>query len=109
MGPISTRTHIMLYFFPASWTLNGIATKANDVLSTIDKQFIAGAQMYPKTGETTTTAVELEVNAKRRTAASIGKFGEEDLVPLYRGERRPVSDRYARFHRRRHETLRPEQ
>jgi hypothetical protein len=35
--------------------------------------------MYPKTGETTTTAVELEVNAKRRTAASIGKFGEEDL------------------------------
>ena len=45
----------------------------------IDKQFIAGAKMYPKTGETTTTAVELEVNAKRRTAASIGKFGEEDL------------------------------
>ena len=35
--------------------------------------------MYPKTGGTTTTAVELEVNAKRRTAASIGKFGEEDL------------------------------
>jgi hypothetical protein len=70
---------IMLYFFPASWTLNGIATKANEVLSTIDKQFIAGAQMYPKTGDTTTTAVELEVNAKRRTAASIGKFGEEDL------------------------------
>jgi Astacin (Peptidase family M12A)/Bacterial pre-peptidase C-terminal domain len=70
---------IMLYFFPASWTLNGIATKANDVLSTIDKQFIAGAKMYPKTGGTTTTAVELEVNAKRRTAASIGKFGEEDL------------------------------
>jgi len=70
---------IMLYFFPASWTLNGIATKANEVLSTIDKQFIAGAKMYPKTGGTTTTAVELEVNAKRRTAASIGKFGEEDL------------------------------
>ena len=35
---------IMLYFFPASWTLNGIATKANDVLSMIDKQFIAGAR-----------------------------------------------------------------
>jgi hypothetical protein len=70
---------IMLYFFPASWTLNGISTKANDVLSTIDKQFIAGAKMYPKTGGTVTTAVELEVNARRRTAASIGKFGEEDL------------------------------
>ncbi|MGH7796106.1 MAG: M12 family metallopeptidase [Candidatus Binatia bacterium] len=70
---------IMLYFFPASWTLNGMATKANEVLSTIDKQFIAGAKMYPKTGETTSTAVELEVNAKKRTTASIGKFGEEDL------------------------------
>ncbi len=40
----------MLYFFPASWTLNGIATKANDVLSRSDKEFIAGAKMYPKTG-----------------------------------------------------------
>jgi hypothetical protein len=70
---------IMLYFFPASWTLNGIATKANDVLSAIDKQFIAGAKMYPKLGGTITNALELEVNAKRRTAASVGKFGEEDL------------------------------
>jgi len=70
---------IMLYFFPASWTLNGIATKANDVLSAIDKQFIAGAKMYPKLGGTITNALELEVNAKRRTVASIGKFGEEDL------------------------------
>ncbi|MGZ9218929.1 MAG: M12 family metallopeptidase [Candidatus Binatia bacterium] len=70
---------IMLYFFPASWTLNGIATKANDVLSKIDKQFIAGAKMYPKTGGTTSTAVELEVNAARRTVAAIGKVGEEDL------------------------------
>ena len=70
---------IMLYFFPASWTLNGIATKANEVLSAIDKQFIASAKMYPKTGVTPTNAVELEVTAKKRTAASIGKFGEEDL------------------------------
>jgi hypothetical protein len=70
---------IMLYFFPASWTTNGIATKANEVLSAMDKQFIAGAQMYPKLGGTVTNAVELEINAKRRTAASIGKFGEEDL------------------------------
>jgi len=70
---------IMLYFFPASWTLNGISTKSNDILSAMDKQFIAGAQMYPKTGGTAATAVELEVNAKHRTTASIGKFGEEDL------------------------------
>jgi hypothetical protein len=70
---------IMLYFFPASWTLNGISTKSNDILSAMDKQFIAGAQMYPRTGGTAATAVELEVNAKHRTTASIGKFGEEDL------------------------------
>lgn len=70
---------IMLYFFPASWTVNGIGTEANEVLSQLDKQFIAGAKMYPRTGPTVTDAKILEVNAKRRTAASIGKFGEEDL------------------------------
>jgi len=70
---------IMLYFFPASWTLNGIGTKANEVLSSMDKAFVAGAKMYPKTGGTTSSAVELTVNAKKRTKASIGKPGEEDL------------------------------
>ena len=70
---------IMLYFFPASWTVNGVGTEANHVLSGLDKQFIAGAKMYPKTGPTVAEAVELKVNAERRTAASIGKMGEEDL------------------------------
>jgi len=70
---------IMLYFFPASWTLNGIGTEANETLSALDKQFIAGAKMYPKTGVTVASATELKVNAKTRTAASIGKVGEEDL------------------------------
>src|SRR6185295_14744945 len=70
---------IMLYFFPASWTLNGIATKANDILSRIDKEFIAGAKMYPKTGTTVVAATVLEVDARSRTQASIGKVGEEDL------------------------------
>ncbi len=70
---------IMLYFFPPEWTLNGIGTKANEVLSGLDKQFIAGAKMYPRTAPTIADATELEVNAKRRTAASIGKFGEEDM------------------------------
>lgn len=31
---------IMLYFFPASWTLNGVGTHANSVLSDTDKAFI---------------------------------------------------------------------
>lgn len=70
---------IMLYFFPASWTLNGIATKANDIISRMDKEFIAGAQMYPKTGTPVSAATELKVNARLRTQASIGKVGEEDI------------------------------
>ncbi len=70
---------IMLYFFPGSWTKSGIGTKANEVLSDIDKEFVAGAKMYPKTGVTVDAATELKVNAKQRTKASIGKFGEEDL------------------------------
>ena len=70
---------IMLYFFPATWTVNGVGTKANEVLSQIDKEFIAGAKMYPKTGGTSATATELKVNAQKRTQASIGKIGEEDL------------------------------
>lgn len=70
---------IMLYFFPASWTLNGIGTKANEILSRMDKEFIAGAKMYPKTGTTVSSATELKVNAGRRTQAAIGTVGEEDL------------------------------
>jgi hypothetical protein len=69
----------MLYFFPASWTLNGIGTKQNDVLSKMDKAFVAGAAMYPKTGPIISDAVKLTVNAEPRTKGSIGKFGEEDL------------------------------
>lgn len=70
---------IMLYFFPASWTTNGVGTKANEVLSSLDKAFIASAEAYPKTAPTVADAKELKVNAKTRTSASIGKAGEEDL------------------------------
>ena len=70
---------VMLYFFPADWTTNGIGTEANETLSTVDKQFIAGAKMYPKTAPTVDTATPLTVNARQRTAAAIGQFGEEDL------------------------------
>jgi hypothetical protein len=70
---------IMLYFFPPEWTLNGIGTKENDVLSDMDKEFVAGAKMYPKKGPTVSGAVVLNVGAVTRTRGSIGKFGEEDL------------------------------
>ena len=92
---------IMLYFFPAEWTVNGIGTKANEVLSDIDKAFAAGAKMYPKTGPTVDTPTELVVSATRRTAASIGKFGEADLLRLQREESRPARDRHQGFDRRR--------
>ena len=38
---------IMLYAFPASWTLNGIGTKANEELSETDRAFVASDVAYP--------------------------------------------------------------
>ena len=71
---------IMLYFFPASWTLNGIATKANEVLSTHRQTIHCGrARCIRRPARRQPPPSSCEVNAKRRTAASIGKFGEEDL------------------------------
>ena len=70
---------IMLYFFPGTWVKSGVGTHANDVLSTVDKGYVASAQAYPKTAPTVNDATELKVNARKRTAASIGKPGEEDL------------------------------
>jgi Astacin (Peptidase family M12A)/Bacterial pre-peptidase C-terminal domain len=66
---------IMLYFFPASWTKNGKATKANEVLSAQDKAFISSGAAYPRTAS---PGVELVTNAAA-TSASIGAPGEEDL------------------------------
>ena len=60
---------IMLYFFPARWTLNGQATKANDVLSNLDKAFIASSEAYPRVS---VQGVQLRVNAPAATAAQIG-------------------------------------
>ena len=70
---------IMLYFFPGSWVKSGVGTHANELLSVTDKAYIASAQAYPKTAPTVVDATELKVNASRRTVASIGQAGEEDL------------------------------
>lgn len=67
---------IMLYPFPASWTVNGQGTKENTELSAQDKDFIASAQAYPGR---TPQVVELAVNASQATQASIGQPGEEDM------------------------------
>ena len=73
---------IMLYFFPASWTLNGVGTEANDSLSALDKQFIASAKMYPRAGVVPIVPLDLPIDAPKPTAASIGAYGEEDLFRL---------------------------
>ena len=39
---------IMLYFFPGSWVKSGVGTNANEVLSAVDKAYIASAEAYPK-------------------------------------------------------------
>jgi hypothetical protein len=70
---------IMLYFFPGSWTTSGIGTHANEVLSGVDKSYVASTEAYPKTATTVVEAKEIKVNHTRRTSASIGKPGEEDL------------------------------
>jgi len=70
---------IMLYFFPGSWVQSGVGTHANEVLSAMDKAFVASARAYPKAAPTIVDAKEILVGATRRTAAAIGKAGEEDL------------------------------
>lgn len=70
---------IMLYFFPGTWVRSGVGTHANKVLSAVDKSYISGAEAYPRDAPTTDDATELSVNAPKRTEASIGQPGEEDL------------------------------
>ncbi|MBI4755837.1 MAG: peptidase [Betaproteobacteria bacterium] len=67
---------IMLYFFPPSWTTNGMGTEENDVLSALDRAFIASEQAYPRQ---VVPVVDLQVNAAAATSASIGAPGEEDV------------------------------
>ena len=69
---------IMLYSFPASWTLNGIATHGNEVPSSLDKEFVAGASMYPRSAAPPSEATTLTVDGDK-VKASIGAAGEEDL------------------------------
>jgi hypothetical protein len=71
---------IMLYFFPARWTLDGVGTEANEVLSEVDKSYIGSADAYPRLIKPPELqATELLVDAAARTPASIGAAGEEDL------------------------------
>ena len=70
---------IMLYEFPARWTLNGIGTHGNDVLSSLDEAFIESGDAYPPTPDPLPGPVELEVIETSPTTADIGQPGEEDV------------------------------
>ncbi|SDL44295.1 pre-peptidase C-terminal domain-containing protein [Catalinimonas alkaloidigena] len=65
---------IMLYSFPAEWTLNGFHTDPNEQLSDLDRQF--AELVYPNA--VPTAPVELPV-FEGATQAEIGQPGEEDL------------------------------
>jgi hypothetical protein len=65
---------VMLYSFPASWTLNGFHTDENETLSAVDKEF--ARRVYPRTAGT--GPVELSV-FEGTTEGEIGQPGEEDL------------------------------
>ncbi len=86
---------IMLYFFPGSWVASGVGTQANEVLSALDKAFIASAEAYPRDAPTADDAVLVKVGASRRTQAVIGKAGEEDLFTfeVTRGGRHTIDTR----------------
>ena len=66
---------IMLYSFPATWTLTGFSTVENKVLSGVDKEFISSRGAYP--GRSTGPAI-LTVNGPA-TQGDVGVPGEEDL------------------------------
>jgi hypothetical protein len=68
---------IMLYAFPGSWTKSGKGTHANEVLSKLDKAFIASELAYPR--DKIPEPVELPVYDSAGTPASIGQPGEEDM------------------------------
>lgn len=80
-GTVFDADSIMLYAFPSRWTINGVGTHSNEVLSATDRSFIA--THYPKpsgpTGPTPPAGPTLlSVNATA-VNAKIGLPGEEDL------------------------------
>ena len=67
---------VMLYSFPANWTLNGFHSQPNDDLSDLDKAF--ARKVYPGRDTGVPAVVELSV-IEGATQAAIGSPGEEDL------------------------------
>ncbi|MCU0865970.1 MAG: M12 family metallopeptidase [Planctomycetes bacterium] len=66
---------IMLYSFPAEWTVGGAGTQMNKDLSPKDKAFVGGPQMYPGVG----VEVLPRLNVHTPAAAAISQPGEQDV------------------------------
>jgi hypothetical protein len=69
---------IMMYSFPARWTLNDFSAPENTELSEKDKNFIGSAAVYPKAPGPGAGLTEITVGGAA-TKADIGQPGEEDL------------------------------
>lgn len=67
---------VMLYSFPASWTLNGFHSEANETLSDLDKAF--ASLVYPSGAPGGAGVVEIPVY-EGGIVGEIGKPAEEDL------------------------------
>lgn len=66
------RSSIMLYSFPAAWTVEGIATRANNSLSRQDKLMVS--QMYPRTDGGEITVEEEETSTPTGCCCGSGVF-----------------------------------
>ena len=73
IGTEFDRESIMLYSFPATWTVSGQGTEFNNDLSRQDKAFVGSSQMYPGPAA---PLPQLPVHSGLR--ASISSAGEQD-------------------------------
>lgn len=68
------RDSVMLYAFPAEWTLDGFATQENEKLSDLDKDFVRSQEMYPRDAPDEIS----ELAVAESVTAEIGQAGEID-------------------------------
>lgn len=68
---------VMLYSFPAGWTLNGFHTEPNEKLGALDKEF--AKRIYPGLNDGPTTRATVELPVFEGVEAAIGQPAEEDL------------------------------
>src|SRR6266545_985552 len=81
IGTDFDRESIMLYAFPASWTVGGQGTDFNNDLSKQDKAFVGSTQMYPRVNTTLT-----EIPVYTGTRGSIASPGEQDIYRFVVGQ-----------------------